>query len=978
MERTAAASGIRLLLLPVVVHPSCEPRGAPAPIKLDAFGGLNDECSGTVGVCAVRVFRLVVWGAVSSALLLGVSVVGPAWADPDEGPDEVVQETARPEWISASVTAKASGERVEVLSERTETTRVWVHPDGSVEEEIAFAPVRFEDSAAEDGWREIDTTLHRTSEGVRPVALPGDVILGSGDEAAVFFESEGAPSVSFGLDGVSLPEPVLDGSRALYEDVLEGVDLSVEVRSAGFEVLWVVKSAEAAQVLAAEYGVEGEVRLPVVLETAGDVVAGEESSLEVHDLEGEIVGVFGDPVMWDAAAEIPGEPGEVESLSFELPSEQPEPEDEALVEVVADQAWLIDDERVFPVVIDPTYAVATGGPAFDTFVQQGFTTDQSTSGELKLGNNGSGQVARSFLNFNASLFKGRQIVSADLSLYESWSWSCTARSFSAYDSGLASTASRWTSQPSIGTKRASLNVAKGYSSSCPAGRVTLSMTAQAQAWSSTSASQVGMMLRADSETDTVAWKRFHSSEGQHKPVLTVRYNRAPNTPSAPTVVGAVQASGVSGANLFVGTRTPVLRAVISDPDADTVKAQFIRYVSETSFVTLCESGMVASGATVSCTSAALPENATSSIRVRVWDGRVWSGISAPTAVKAATMTPVTPAISCPSGNGSWGTTVKAAETCTVTLTGAAGAYTSAPTSVRLSVNGAAWETRAITQPYVNSPSSVTIKAGGSAGGHTVRAIAVSPTGKQSATATYSFGYGKPSVILPLKRTTTHSDLTVDLVGPPRGAAPSVTVKTQWRVKGSPAAGWADALGSSSLTWNSVSGPNTTPKGRFDVGALAGTADGSGVVVPKRTSAVVELRGCFTYAGSAAVCTDPVEIVRVPHAFGSGFPVTDAGDGQVALWTGEFQASATDAELSTPDGGLSVSRVHSTFAGAPAVQNAVFGPGWVASFEGNAAGVADAELIDNTLIDGTLVLVGADGSVLPFAAEYERRTTAGIQ
>ena len=55
--------------------------------------------------------------------------------------------------------------------------------------------------------------------------------------------------------------------------------------------------------------------------------------------------------------------------------------------------WMTDDERVFPVVIDPTYASASGGPVFDAFVQEGYTSDQSGAAELKLGDNGSGQVA---------------------------------------------------------------------------------------------------------------------------------------------------------------------------------------------------------------------------------------------------------------------------------------------------------------------------------------------------------------------------------------------------------------------------------------------------------------------------------------------------------------------------------------------------------------------------------------------------------
>lgn len=103
-----------------------------------------------LGVCFVRWLRCVVWGVVSVALVAGVGAVGPAWADPAAPPVEVA-EVSRPDWTSAAVTAKSQGVRVEVLSERSETTRVWIHPDGVIEEEAALGEVRFADEAAVGG-----------------------------------------------------------------------------------------------------------------------------------------------------------------------------------------------------------------------------------------------------------------------------------------------------------------------------------------------------------------------------------------------------------------------------------------------------------------------------------------------------------------------------------------------------------------------------------------------------------------------------------------------------------------------------------------------------------------------------------------------------------------------------------------------------------------------------------------------------------
>jgi hypothetical protein len=89
----------------------------------------------------------------------------------------------RPDAVSASVTARASGQRVEVLSQRSETSRSWVNADGTMSSEMAAGPVRFKDAAAkaDDGWRDIDLTLVRNADGsVSPTAAPGEVTLSGG------------------------------------------------------------------------------------------------------------------------------------------------------------------------------------------------------------------------------------------------------------------------------------------------------------------------------------------------------------------------------------------------------------------------------------------------------------------------------------------------------------------------------------------------------------------------------------------------------------------------------------------------------------------------------------------------------------------------------------------------------------------------------------------------------------------------------
>lgn len=293
--------------------------------------------SGVVTVAAGWVRGL--WLAVSVALIVGLGVASPARADDPEDTPPAADVVVRPDWVSASVSARASGVRVEVLSERSETSRVFVDADGTVVEETALAPVRFRDESGLEGWREIDTTLVAAADGsVAPAAMPVDVVLGSGAQDVVVFDAGGPAEVALGLDGVTLPAPVLDGSTALYAEVFEGVDVSVEVRSAGFEVLWLVKTAQAGKLLAERFGSGGEVVLPTRLRSkiAGAVSA--DGGIEFTQV-GKRLGWFGSPWAWDSASAMPGERGAQTRVGFQLGKAQAAGKGQGLG-VGLSKAWL--------------------------------------------------------------------------------------------------------------------------------------------------------------------------------------------------------------------------------------------------------------------------------------------------------------------------------------------------------------------------------------------------------------------------------------------------------------------------------------------------------------------------------------------------------------------------------------------------------------------------------------------------------------
>lgn len=68
--------------------------------------------------------------------------------------------------VAAMVTARATGERVEDLSQRDETTRVFANPDGTWTSQVASEPLPAQDETG--AWHRIDHTLVEVEGGWAP------------------------------------------------------------------------------------------------------------------------------------------------------------------------------------------------------------------------------------------------------------------------------------------------------------------------------------------------------------------------------------------------------------------------------------------------------------------------------------------------------------------------------------------------------------------------------------------------------------------------------------------------------------------------------------------------------------------------------------------------------------------------------------------------------------------------------------------
>jgi RHS repeat-associated protein len=943
---------------------------------------------------------------------LSLSLLGP-WLNPlpaSAQPAVQQQETgdlSRPDSVSASLTARSSGRSVEDLSQRTESAQTFANPDGTWTLE-SFPRAKFAKSGGGD-LVEINTDLRAGDGEVSPVASPADLSLSLGeapgaDGAAdlVTIEAAGAKGVSasltVGWEG-ALPEPSLQGSSATYDAAADaavagenlptdpadigaipdqspeaspeadnsgaditGADVVVETTQSGFSHNVVLNEAPAEPL---------ELRFPLGLSDGLTAKIVQTGVIEVRDAAGKLVFFGSIPLMWDSVVdEHSGLFTNTVPVDADL---ETSPEGPVLV-LRPDQGFLTDPDRKYPVTVDPTWSTAT---TVDTFVQSDTASPQHGSGELRVGTfDGGVTKARSYLKFVTDSITGKDIISADLQVHNWWSWSCDARNtYAQRVTGFwDSTTLVWANQPAVTTSgQLALSSAKGFSSACPAGDVLIPVTNIIKDWAVNPGHNYGIRLVAGSESDNYGWRRYRSNnyasgDNAVEPHLKVTYNQTPNTPSGvsygvgQTVAWTDPATGTT--TRYATTTKPAFSAIVTDPDGGTLRTAVDMFDGATPVYSKHSGTAVASGGrstmTPSTATPALVNGKTYTAKVWSYDARLYSKSSVNLVFAVDVAAPAAPSISASAmTNGQWTSPKPASNTFTFT-----GASTDTA-KFQYSQDGAAFKD---TLPATGTPAKQTL-GWVAEGSHSLAVRSVDRAGNISGVTTFSYGAGSAALTSPAAGAKSTDVFAVKGSAPPAGSGTTVTPTVYWRAAGASEPSDFSASNGSKTGWTAVKTLDpVTGTNAVDVNEKWSAAAAAKSLGKDRVPVLLDVQVCFAYSSPAMTrCTrtsDPnthTSVVRLPHAFGQGFPTANAGPGQVALWTGEFNSSATDVSVSAGGTGLELSRSYSSLAGVD--DTSIFGPGWNASADVADAGIAGIEVVDNTLFDGTLALVSGDGEAL---------------
>ncbi|WP_067503824.1 RHS repeat-associated core domain-containing protein [Actinoplanes sp. TFC3] len=871
----------------------------------------------------------------------------PALAAPS-APAQRATVLERPDEASALVTARMNHGPVKITGLTTETSEFFAQPDGTVEATVHAAPVRVRSG---NQWVPVDLKLRANADGtVSSVAHPeGLTISGArtGTAGALATVGHGAEQISMGWTG-KLPEPVLEGARATYRDVLPGIDLAVEATRTGFEQFVVVKTREAATRV-------GELSLPLTGASVSSYTRDASGALVLKNKKGRTLATSPTPMMWDAQVGADGVTPKRQTVVTSAATRRTAKSASAGrnasapgvdVRLTPDRAWINDPATQFPVTIDPQVAVGT---VFDTYVTDGDTGDRGGVNNLQIGllSGAGGKRTRSFVSWDTTALRGKQITAATASFYNYYSTTCAANSWEIWSTNAFNDATRWANQPAWLTKEASATGTRGFDSSCGDAYVAISATSFFQRAATANQTRGYMGIRATSETATSAFKQFRSrnaAESNQVPKATVTYNSYPVIGTRSTVPATACATGT--ARPFIASKTPQLKAKLTDPEGTAMTASFEWSTTAGAGVTTATTAKAASGSTFSTTipANALAENGSYRWRVRGYDSTGYSPWSAYCEFTVDTTAPALPAVAStdyPAGQWSGG----AGSPGKFTLS-ASGATDVASYQYGLDVNP---PDQTVNAASLGAAATVTITPA-TAGAHTLYVRSRDRAGNLSPVKTYSFSAGGAAITAPKD-----GDLSAGFVAiEGSGNSTSTGVTYQWR-RGDldtwttiPTGDVTTAAGQQAVTWPlSVPAGGSAPKLNWNLAQTVNAAEAG----PDPLDGPVQLRGLFT--GGAGATSNPVKLTLDRNRAWAA--TEDVGVGSVNLITGNLATEERDSATGASLGRTANSRLAREV-------DPMFGPGWSSS----VSVTGDDSGYTTLSVTGSLVQIALDdGATMGF-------------
>jgi len=405
----------------------------------------------------------------------------------------------------------------EIPELRNANSKVFLNEEGFYVAEVYLEPIHYKKNKQ---WIDIDNTLvsskdnqsFKNTDNEFEVNFPKKPF--QQDETELFtYETKGHEmqidlvtndSETLPTEGTKDIIPTVNENQILLEEPLNDVNFEYIVEGSKVKENIILNSYQGRNTFEFELNVKN---LEAKKQTDG--------SIHFFDQNGEFVFLIERPYMYDSNTK----DGPEGVISQNVEQEIVKTENGYLLTITADEVFLTDPKRVYPVTIDPWIDV---NQAEDTFVSSSSTSNYSNTDYLSVGYNATLGMTRSLLKFNLPTIPNGEVSDAKLLLNQITDTSATQVNVHQVTSPYSTTTVTWANQPKFKSEQS------GKNQNSAKGEAAFSITDTVKEWYESPSTNYGLLLKyPDSIEGSSLRKTYYSSESTNslstKPTLKVTY-----------------------------------------------------------------------------------------------------------------------------------------------------------------------------------------------------------------------------------------------------------------------------------------------------------------------------------------------------------------------------------------------------------------------------------------------------------------------
>lgn len=289
-------------------------------------------------------------------------------------------------FFSFEIKAKAVGDplppksgQIELLNKRTATSKTFLKSDGSKKTDLYQSPINYKDSSGQ--WQEIDSNLVDTDKVLGFIGSGNslknnknsfDLNIAKDLSTRAFTVSKDDSQISLAIQGVSNPKdqqllntadltsikPQVSNNKVLFPNIIAGTDLAYYSMATGLKE----------DIIINKYSGQNVYTFNLSLKNT-HYSKESDGSYKFYNNGNQLIFTMPRFYMWDSNG---GKDSAENQTSYDVTSEITPTESGYKVTIEANDVWLADPARVFPIIIDPS--VTAISDTDDTYVQSGYPT----------------------------------------------------------------------------------------------------------------------------------------------------------------------------------------------------------------------------------------------------------------------------------------------------------------------------------------------------------------------------------------------------------------------------------------------------------------------------------------------------------------------------------------------------------------------------------------------------------------------------